>query len=185
MSTTAGPVSPLPLPLEVRVVLDLVAAAIARDASGPIPARVIGVPWLAAELERYGAVVADPGALVALAAPPEAVRAAILAHRPARVWTVAAGPLSALLQPLRAAPVPFPPDLTPATWRELGYEAATAHGVQGVGALAWAFAARAWIAGRRPDLADRCRIGMIRSMVALGGRRSPAAVAVRAYRVGA
>ena len=182
MSTTAGPV--LVVPLSIRVALDLVVAGIARDADrpdGPAPARTIGVPWLIAEFERYGtAAVTD--ALIALGASPEEARAAIVAHRPARVWTVAAGPLGALLRPLRAAPVPLLPDLSPAAWRELGYVAATADGVEGPGAVLWAIAERAWTAGRRPDLADRCRIGLIRSMVATGGHRSLATVAVRAYR---
>ena len=159
------------LPLQLRVAIDLVVWWSEPDGHR-LPERVVGQPRLVAELGRYLTADGSAPGLVSLGAAPDEVRAVLEADRPRRVVILAAGPLQRPLRRLRNAPFDVPPDLPPSLWRALGYAPSSVAGVQGIGWLAWGLGERLAHRLGRPELADRCRIAMLRSMVTsrAGGR---------------
>jgi hypothetical protein len=158
------------LPLEVRAALDLVAVHCGA-LEGAIYGRVVGQPKLSAELGRY-APVCEEGAsqVISLGLDSLELRSVVATSAPKEIVTVTAGPLARILQPLRSktestTPIASP-DVKNSTWRELGYERIDQHGVQGFGSVGWAAAERAMRRLNRPDLADRCRVAMLRCLIA-------------------
>jgi hypothetical protein len=168
------------LPLHLRAAIDLVAQRSAGQ-DHRLPARAIGHPRLVAELRTYAPADERDRSLVALGADQRDLRAAVETDAPGRVVTLASGPLERALRRLRAVPFDLPSDLSPAAWRALGYAPATAAGVQGLGWLVWATAERVARRFGRPDLADRCRIAALRTLVTNGVVPRLAAVHVRTY----
>ena len=79
------------------------------------------------------------------------------------------------------ASVDLPEGLPPTAWRGLGYQRSWSVGLFGVGAVAWAIAERVLRRVGRPDLADRCRLGMLRSLKTSSIGRLVAVSHVRAY----
>jgi hypothetical protein len=169
------------LPLPFRVALDLVVIA-TGGTTGSIAAQVIGPDWVRRELERYAPIGDDSAVAVVAGAPSDETREAIEGTSPRRVVVVAPGSLARLLplgdvgQGLALA------DLDGATWGALGYERTARRGVQGVGFSIWAIAERCCRLVNRPDLADRCRIGMLRTVVTWPYRWVPARLIVTTYR---
>jgi hypothetical protein len=179
-----APVAALPpadLPIALRAALDLTVVRCGGQ-GGQIRARVIGRRHLTGELARYAPIADDPGVLIALGAGEDDLREAVTATRPGLVLTVVDGPLARRLRGLRAGAEAEMPDLDAATWRSLGYRRARTSGVQGVGALAWAVAERILRRADRPDLADRCKVGMLRTLVTTRLTAALGLVLVRAYR---
>jgi hypothetical protein len=179
-----APVDALPaadLPISMRAALDLTVVRCGGKA-GQIRGRVIGRQRLTEELARYAPIADDPGVLIALGAEQDDLRAAVTLTRPELIVTVVDGPLAGRLRGLRAGVEAEMPDLDAATWRSLGYRRSGSAGVQGFGSLAWAGTERVARRFGRPDLADRCKVGMLRTLVTTRPTAALAVVAVRAYR---
>ena len=151
------------LPIELRVGLDLIVLRSA-DHGGRPTGDAVGLPRLVKEWRRYGWSGNGAGLLIALGATPHVLRADVVESAPQRVITLQAGPVARLLRPIRASAVDLPEGLPRTAWRSLGYQRSWSVGLFGVGALAWAIAERVLRRVGRPDLADRCRLGMLRSL---------------------
>lgn len=164
-------------PLALRAALDLAAIELGAT-SGALRARLVGLPDLVAELAAYAPSGGDGVTLLAVGATPAEVRDALALGTPARVLVIADGPLA---RPGRGGVAPLL-DLDDGAWRELGYRRAATWGLQGVGSLTWAVAERLARRAGRPDLADRCKVGMLRALVTAGPARGLATVRVRLYR---
>jgi hypothetical protein len=176
---------PASLPIELRAGLDLIVLRSADREGRPI-GDAVGLPRLVEEWRRYGWSGNGDGLLIALGATPDALRTVVVESEPQWVLTLQAGPFSRLLRPIRAASVELPEGLTLTAWRGLGYQRSWFVGLFGVGAVAWAIAERVLRRVGRPDLADRCRLGMLRSLKTSSIGRLAALSHVRAYnRVGA
>lgn len=156
------------LPLELRGALDVIALEL-TDSSGTILAEVIGPAALVGELSLYAQITPSPDVLILLAAEPGEAAAAIDSTTATEIWTLAAGWLDSILGPLRSrsgSRVTFSKQLADDQWRNRGFERRANIGLQGLGSIAWAFGERICRRIDRPDLADRCRIGMLRTLIA-------------------
>ena len=156
------------LPLELRAALDLIARA-SVGASGVIDGHVVGFPELTEAFGRYASISPSKKLLICLIPDPDQLRSAVTDRQAPRVWTLTTGPLHRILRPMRSQPavrIGLVDELSASQWAELGYERKTTIGVQGFGSIAWAMGERICRCLGRPDLADRCRIGMLRSLVA-------------------
>jgi hypothetical protein len=171
------------LPLELRAAIDLIAAQ-CGGSSGMIRSRIVGVARLVAELKRYAPADETAASLIALGVTPAELRTTVVTTAPDQVLALVAGPLDRLLDPLRTAGavrIPLPPDLPSRAWRALGYERVTTEGIQGIGSLIWVAGERGLRRAGRPDLADRCRIAGLRTLIA-AQPSSLATVRLRRYR---
>lgn len=169
------------LPIELRAGLDLIVLRSA-DRGGRPTGDAVGLPRLVEEWRRYGSSGNGSWFLIALGATPDALRAVVVESAPQWVLTLQAGPFSRLLRPIRAASIEFPEGLTLTAWRGLGYQRSWSVGLFGAGAVAWAIAERVLRRFGRPDLADRCRLGMLRSLKTSSIGRLTAVSHVRAYK---
>jgi hypothetical protein len=151
------------LPIELRAGLDLIVLRSA-DSGGRPTGDAVGLPRLVEEWRRYGRSGNGAGPLIALGATPDALRAVVVESAPQWVVTLQAGPIARLLRPIRASAVDLAEGLPPSAWRRLGYRRSWSVGLFGVGAVTWAIAERVLRRVGRPDLADRCRLGMLRSL---------------------
>lgn len=172
---------PAQLPIDLRAALDLIALR-GGGLHGSIQARVIGVPWLVAELGGYAPVADDPSQLIALGAGARHLREVISTTPPERVLTLVEGPLGGLVRPARVGAADLPGDLSAETWQGLGYVKVMSRGIQGIGSIGWAASERILKRLNRPDLADRCRAAMLRSLATSRIPRSPATIEIHEYR---
>lgn len=167
------------LPMELRSAVDI-AVDQTMTGEGVLPAHVMGSDRLVAEFSLYGASHSGTDWLVLLGADESLVRSAIAEHRPPHVVSVVLGPLGKLpigrTDGLRE-------DMSREAWREMGYSVARSVGIKGPGWYGWAAAERICRLAKRPDLADRCRIGTLRTLVSLGNRPM-STVVVRRYQRG-
>jgi hypothetical protein len=168
------------LPIELRAGLDLIVLRSA-DREGRPTGDAVGLPRLVEEWRRYGWSGNGAGLLIALGATPDALREVVVESAPQRVVTLQAGRFARLLGPIRAASAELPEGLTLTAWRRLGYQRSWSVGLFGVGVVAWAIAERVLRRAGRPDLADRCRLGMLRSLKTSSIGRLMAVSHVRAY----
>ncbi|CCF83168.1 glycosyltransferase family 4 protein [Nitrolancea hollandica] len=169
------------LPVDLRAALELIAVR-GGGLHGSIRARVIGEPRLVTELGGYAPVTDDPNQLIALGTAARDLRAVISAARPERVLTLVEGPLGGLLRPARASSATLPVDLSNETWQGLGYVKVMSRGVQGLGSIGWAAGERLLKRLNRPDLADRCRAAMLRTLATSRIPGSPATIKIHEYR---
>jgi hypothetical protein len=169
------------LPIELRVGLDLIVLR-STDPGGRPTGRAFGLPCLIAEWRRYGCGGNEREPLIALGVPPDALRAVVVEAKPQWVLTLEARPFARLLRPIRATSIELPEGLAAAAWGSLGYRPTWSVGLFGAGAVAWAITERALRRVGRPDLADRCRLGMLRSLKTSSIGRLVAVSQVRAYR---
>ena len=155
-----------PLPLEVRIGLDVIARTLRVD-DGAMSATVIGDPALVESLSDYAMIQPSSDRLILLWAPPHQVVDWIAEKGPEDILELTAGPLHSILAPLRSTSRKFleKTSVTSPEWSELGYEPAMVYGIQGPAAVFWATAERVARRLGRPDLADRCRVAMLRTMV--------------------
>jgi hypothetical protein len=172
---------PASLPIELRAGLDLIVLRSA-DREGRPTGGAVGLPRLVEEWRRYGWSGNGAGLLITLGATPDALRAVVVESAPQWVVTLQAGPFARLLRPIRASAVDLVEGLPPTAWRRLGYQPSWSVGLFGVGAVAWAIAERVLRRAGRPDLADRCRLGMLRSLKTSSIGRLVAVSHVRAYK---
>jgi glycosyltransferase involved in cell wall biosynthesis len=179
--SSAAPVFPAQLPIDLRAALDLIALR-SGGLYGSIQARVIGEPRLVVELGGYAPVADDPSQLIALGAGAQDLRAVISASRPERVLTLVEGPLGGLLRPARANPATLPVDLPIETWQGLGYVKVMSRGIRGLGSIGWAAGERILERLNRSDLADRCRVAMLRTLATSRVPGSPAMIEIHEYR---
>jgi hypothetical protein len=169
------------LPVQIRVAIDLVAAA-DGGLSGSIRACVVGDSRLVEELARYAPILDSPHRVIALGAAPGELRIVLARERPEYVTTVVEGLLARPVRPLRVNAFDLAADLPLSEWRTLGYERVASSGVEGAGAIGWAAGERLMRRWHRPALADRCRIAMLRTQVVAATSGPLATVLVRAYR---
>jgi hypothetical protein len=169
------------LPIELRAGLDLIVLRSA-DRAGRPTGDAVGLPRLVEEWRRYEWSGNGAGLLIALGATPEALRAVVVESSPQRVVTLQAGPFARLLRPIRTSVVDLPEGLLPTAWHKLGYQRSWSVGLFGVGAVACAIAEQVLRRVGRPDLADRCRLGMLRSLKTSSIGRLVAVSHVRAYK---
>jgi hypothetical protein len=132
---------------------------------GSIHGHIVGRALLREQLQRYGWIEEDSSCLIALDADPKLLHETLVQLMPAQVITLSAGSLSQPLRQMRQSPALHSKDLSRTTWRSLGYYRVCSCGVQGIGSLAWAFGERLYLRLGRPELADRCRIGMLRTLL--------------------
>ena len=157
------------LPIELMAALDMIARNAGAN-TGLIHGRIIGQSALVAELLRYAPVDASHTLLISIGAQGSEIETAVKERRVESVLTLVCGPLLSLLRPLvskSAFRSSIRTDLSPGEWSRLGYRHVGTTGIQGIGSLAMAMAERMFRSVNRPDLADRCRIGMLRTLVAL------------------
>ncbi len=169
------------LPVDLRAALELIAVR-GGGLHGSIRARVIGKQRLVAELGGYAPVMNDPNQLIALGAGARDLRAVISVARPERVLTLVEGPLGGLVRPARVSSAALPVDLPNETWQGLGYVKVMSRGVQGLGSIGWAAGERLLKRLNRPDLADRCRAAMLRTLPTSRVPGSPATIEIHEYR---
>ena len=162
------------LAIALRAALDLVVAELGTARS----TRGLGRPELVAEFAAYGPTSDAADRLACLGASPATLRREVEVMAPAVVVVVADGPL-ARLRPRLAGRLA---DLAPADWVALGYRRERTWGLQGVGSCSFAVAERIARLANRPDLADRFRIAMLRTLVASPVGRRCALIGVREYR---
>ena len=155
-----------PLPLEVRIGLDVIARTMLVD-DGVLRATVIGDPALIESLSNYTTLYPSSDRLITLWAPKKVIADSVAANRPAEILEVTSGPLDSILAPLRSGAPTFIEGTASGSpdWHALGYDAATLCGIQGLAAVLWATAERVVRRLGRPDLADRCRVAMLRTIV--------------------
>jgi hypothetical protein len=171
--------------MEVRAAIDLL-VVLSDGQEGEIRGHAIGQPHLLVEMSKYAPLVdSDTTRILALGVAPDDLRAAVVQSAPEEVVTIVSGLLATLVRPLRTIPArtsaTLAPDLPRSEWHSLGYALRDTSGVQGIGSLFWVGCERLAHRAGRPDLADRCRIAMLRTLVL----RYPFAVAtirLRRYR---
>jgi hypothetical protein len=155
-------------PLELRAALDLIAQA-SIGAGGAIDGHVVGSPEVMDAFGRYASVSLSKNLLICLLPDQVLIQSAVTERQSMQVWMLTTGPLHRILRPLRSQPMErfaLVDDLSASQWAELGYARETTIGVQGFGSIAWAIGERICRRIGRPDFADRCRIGMLRSLIA-------------------
>jgi hypothetical protein len=158
------------LPMELRAALDYVAAR-TGGMLGKTHGQPVGEPLLVRELERYAPTVPTTGTAIILLGQADDVAEAVSPLSAIDVWAVTAGPLDRLLRPLRtriAGGIRPRETMADGQWRALGFERIESTGIQGIGSIAWAVAERICRRFNRPDLADRCRIAMLRTLKTSG-----------------
>jgi hypothetical protein len=176
---------PVSLPIELRAAIDLAVLA-SGGYDGVIRGRAVGQTQLVAEMSRYAPFIdAASTRILALGVAQDVLRDEIIRSTPEEVLTIVTGPLSGLVSPLRTncgrKGEALTADLTRPLWRSLGYELRETIGVQGIGSLFWIGGDRFFRRAGRPDLADRCRIAMLRTLVAAQSL-SLATIHLRRYR---
>jgi hypothetical protein len=166
-SSIAAASRPLAVPHDVRAALEHI---VSRSLTSPfaIDASVTGDPALAAMLGRYAVVRDSPARLIALNATGGQLREAVTEHLPETVTVLARGGLAGPLAQFRRNRFDLNRDLLVREWRGLGYARLQSAGFHGGGAAALALLERAARRLNRPDLADRCRVVMLRVMSASG-----------------
>ena len=170
------------LSLEVRAALDLI---VLRCGGGDRPprGRLLGATRLIEALRGYGWQDAE-SPLVVLASERDELLSAVLGAAPDRVLVLRAGPL-ARFAGLRWSGGVASPRLSTAAWRRLGYAPTEEAGIFGPASIAWAVAERFARRGGRPEYADRCRLAMLRSLIASAPGRLGSRTMVCSYqRVG-
>jgi hypothetical protein len=157
------------VPIDVRAAIDLVAAR-CTDGGGEIAGMMLGAEHLQVELGLYARRNDADFRIIALDSDPETLAQSLATHDADEVWCVAAGPAHRLMRPLRRS---RQADVTHAagelsdTLRNHGFARSTRVGIQGPGYIFWAVAERVLLRLQRPDLADRCRIAMLRSLITM------------------
>ena len=169
------------LPIEYRVALDQVFLG-TGGTSGYINADVMGVEMLRRELSYYAAIRSNDTTLIALGASTKDVTQAINQKPYQRVVTLTSGVLAEILRPIRMTPLVIPRGLQLTDWRSAGFVRSRFLGVQGIGAITWSVAERLAHQIHRPDLADRFRIAMLRSLVASFPVSTLTTLSVSSYR---
>jgi hypothetical protein len=170
------------MPLPLRAALDLLVLR-SSNRNGPPRGRAAGDDRLVAALRDYGWVDDAGGPLIALGAPAEEIERQVVATAPPLAIVLADGRLAGLARPLLAdRNGAMPPPVRLSAWDKLGYEPAWVAGLFGPGAVGWALADRVLRKLGRPDLADRCRLGMLRSLVASRAGRALSLATLVAYR---
>ncbi|HEY8448055.1 MAG TPA: hypothetical protein VIL01_13200 [Thermomicrobiales bacterium] len=168
------------LPVELRAAIDVV-VKLSQAAEGQTAGRVLGQRQLTRALESCVPVTESNSMVIALGAPPDALRSAVASTMPDRIVTMVGSRFDRSLKPFRApGRVALPTDLPRAEWDAMGYARVAATGVQGLAAILWSMGERVLRRLGRPDLADRCRIAMLRTLVA-AHPSLPAAVRVLHY----
>ena len=169
------------LPLELQVALDCIVGE-SGVSEGSVDAYAMGSPELICRLEQYAPVCKESDTLVTLFATPGAVMSEVQATRPQRVISLGAGPLLMMLRPLRATHYRGPEVPAKSAMNAMGYDLALVRGIQGPAPVFWAMCER--VTGRfgRPDLADRCRIGMLRTQISGSLLATPATLRIATYR---
>jgi hypothetical protein len=154
---------PSELPISLRAAIDLISIGF-RSPDGRVHGRVIGHPRLVEELRHSVPMSEGDRCLFALGAESVGVSTAIERTTPSRVVTLDDGRLGRIVRRARSDATPPMPEIPAREWRALGYATVSTFGVQGLGSLAWAAAERVLRRVKRPDLADRCRVGMLRTL---------------------
>lgn len=182
MATEARRPAPVEMPLELRVGLDLLVRRCGGLVGSP-RGIAVGPDWVLDALVGYGWQEDPAGPFVAVGVGTAAlsVVATATGTAPDRLLTLEEAPVGRLLGPLRTGSV----RLTLASLSglsELGYGPVRVAGIYGPAAIGWAVAERVLRGVGRPDLADRCRIGMLRSLLASPVGRRLALVRAVEYR---
>ena len=162
--------SPLPpdLPLEFRAAIDVI-ALICGSAGGEIQGFVLGNERLALELCRYAPLNESHTHLIALGLTSAELADQVDSRPDCDILTLVQGPLFRVINPLAGANAirgSLHADIQRDQWTRMGYQRVNAIGIQGCGSIGWAVAERLLRRIRRQDLADRCRIGMLRTLIA-------------------
>ena len=149
----------------MRAALDTVFLMLGGS-SGQIRGDVLGPAVLTKGLAQYANIEPSDTALIVLGAPRHEVEDTLSVMSYQQVVTLTTGCLARFVGPFRSENVELPADLPTSHWEKLGYVRQRCVGLQGVGSFSWAVAHKFTSYADRPDLGDRCRIAMIRSLVA-------------------
>ena len=169
------------LPMEIRVGLDIVFQRVSSDC-GAMRSRFIGDANLIEAISRYGNVSDDASHVTALGADAAEFRATLAELSPSTVVTLSAMRNGERIRRLRRDPFIIPNNLEGSEWNGFGLQRTELIGIQGLGSLTFAAGHLLFTRANRPDVADRCRIGMLRTLVTTRPGVRLATIAVSEYR---
>lgn len=169
------------LPMEMRASLDLLFELLASE-QGVMRTSAIGDQSLISALAMYGTLELDRDHPTYLGASATEIGLNIGRDQPQRVTVLGSGRLQRVIGPLRRRA-----DLIPRTpaigwWERRGYQLIRSIKVQGLGSLVWSGCDLLLRRFDRPHLADRCRIAMLRTLIAARWRIAPATLLIQEYR---
>lgn len=169
------------LPMELRVALDLIFEGVAGE-RGVLRTSLHGAPALVSALATYGLVEPRREHATMLGAPTNEINLTIARDQPRRVAVLGAGRLQRALRPFRHDVTLFPRLPGNGWWEQRGYQLIRTVKVQGLGSIFWSGSDRLLRRFNRPQGADRCRIAMLRTLVAARWRFIPATLCIQEFR---
>ena len=169
------------LPMEIRVGLDIVFQRVCSG-GGEMRSRFIGDTNLIEAISQYGNVFDDASHVTALGADAAEIRQTLTELSPSTVVTLSAMKNGDRIRRLRRDPLIIPTNLDSPEWDGFGLHRTGLVGIQGLGSLMFAAGHLLFTRANRPDVADRCRIGMLRTLVTTRPGVRLATIAVSEYR---
>lgn len=169
------------LPMEMRASLDLLFELIASE-RGVLRTSAIGKPLLISALAIYGTIEPDRNHATFVGASMNEISLNIGRDQPQRITVLGSGGLQRVIGPLRRGVdlIPRLPDS--GWWEHRGYQLVRSIKIQGAGSLFWSSCDRLLRRFDRPHLADRCRVAMLRTLIAARWRTAPATLLIQEYR---
>jgi hypothetical protein len=169
------------LPMELRASLDLLYELLAGD-RGVMRTSIIGEPSLASALARYGTIKSDSERATILGVSAHQISETIARDQPERIIVLGSGRLAHLTRPLRRNRTLVPRVPGDRWWEDRGYQRMRSIKVQGTGSLFWSACDRVLRRLNQVHLADRCRVAMLRTLVAAHWRFVPSTLCIQQYR---
>jgi len=169
------------LPMEIRASLDLLFELLAGE-RGVMSTSVIGQPSLVTALGRYGTIESDRDRPTFLGVLAREISITLARNQPPRIVVLGSGRLQRVVRPLRRSVAPVPRVPADGWWERQGYRLVRSIKIQGVGSLFWSSCDRLLRRFDRTALADRCRIAMLRTLVAARWSIAPSTLCIHEYR---
>jgi hypothetical protein len=169
------------LPMELRAALDLMCELLAGE-GGVLRTSLYGNPTLVSALATYGLIETQRDHSTMLGAAVNEINLTIARDEPRRVVVLGAGRLQRTLRPFRSGVMLIPRLPGNHWWAHRGYQLVRTIKVQGIGSIFWSGIDRLLRRFNRPQVADRCRIAMLRTLVAARSRLIPATLLIQEYR---
>jgi hypothetical protein len=169
------------LPMEMRASLDLLFELLAGE-HGVVRTSAFGEPSLISALAAYGTIEPDRDHSTFLGATESEIGLNIERDQPPLVTLLGSGRLQHIIGPLRRSGDAIPRVPANGWWEERGYRLARTIKVQGIGSLVWSSCDRLLRRFDRPHLADRCRIAMLRTLIAARWRAMPGTLLIQDFR---
>ncbi|HEX7103698.1 MAG TPA: hypothetical protein VF201_13720 [Nitrolancea sp.] len=169
------------LPIEMRASLDLLFELLAGE-RGVIRTSAIGKPSLISALAAYGTIEPSRDHSTFLGASVSEIGLNIGRNQPQQITVLGSGRLQHVIGPLRRSVDLIPRVPAGGWWKHRGYQLIRSIKVQGAGSLFWSSCDRLLRRVDRPQLADRCRIAMLRTLIAARWSTAPATLLIQEFR---